>query len=108
MKKLEIAKRPVSPAPPNHAAAGDLLRVVCVGMIAWYHIGQQSWLSPTLRIGTFKLSFMAPVRAGYMFVDLMLMLSGFLLYLPWANGRQRSTRDFYARRALRILPSYWL
>lgn len=108
MKKLEIAKRPVSPAPPNYAAAGDLLRVVCVGMIAWYHIWQQSWLSPTLRIGTFKLSFMAPVRAGYMFVDLMLMLSGFLLYLPWANGRQRSTRDFYARRALRILPSYWL
>lgn len=100
--------RPVAPAPAEYAAAGDLLRVVCVGMIAWYHIWQQSWLSPKLAVGPLRLDLLGPVRAGYMFVDLLLMLSGFLLYLPWANGKQRSTREFYARRALRILPSYWL
>ena len=107
MNKLNRA-RGVAPAPPDRAAAGDLLRVVCVGMIAWYHIWQQSWLSPRLDLGPIRVDLLGPVRAGYLFVDLMLMLSGFLLYLPWANGKERATREFYARRALRILPSYWL
>lgn len=106
MKKLTL-NREIAPAPRNYAAAGDLMRVMCVGMIAWYHIWQQSWLSPRLQIGAIDVNLLALVRAGYMFVDLMLMLSGFLLYLPWANREERSTRDFYARRALRILPSYW-
>ncbi len=106
MKKLTL-NREIAPAPRNYAAAADLMRVACVAMIAWYHIWQQSWLSPRLQIGAIDVNLLALVRAGYMFVDLMLMLSGFLLYLPWANGEERSTRDFYARRALRILPSYW-
>lgn len=108
MKKDRTNLRRVAPVPSDHAAAGDLLRVVCVGMIAWYHIWQQSWLSATLNIGGHRLTLMPAVRAGYMFVDLMLMLSGFLLYLPYANGKERSPREFYLRRALRILPSYWL
>lgn len=108
MKKTASAPRTIVPAPPDYAAAGDLLRVVCVGMIAWYHIWQQSWLSPVLHVGALTVNLTPPVRAGYMFVDLMLMLSGFLLYLPWANGTQRPAREFYARRAIRILPSYWL
>lgn len=99
--------RGIAPAPADRAAAGDILRVVCVGMIAWYHIWQQSWLSPKLSVGPVSINLTGPVRAGYMFVDLMLMLSGFLLYLPWANGKQRSTREYFARRVLRILPSYW-
>ena len=107
MEKLD-SKRAIAPAPCDHAAAGDLLRVICVGMIAWYHIWQQSWLSPQLRLGGLFVNLLPPVRAGYMFVDLMLMLSGFLLYLPWANGAERPAREFYTRRALRILPSYWV
>ena len=106
MKKSD-AKRGVARAPRDHAAAGDLLRVVCVGMIGWYHIWQQSWLSPSLRVGALQVDLLKPVRTGYLFVDLMLLLSGFLLYLPWANGKPRPTCEFYARRALRILPSYW-
>ena len=108
MKKFNLSDRAIAPAPAEHAAAGDLLRVFCVFMIAWYHIWQQSWLSPTLRQGGFQLDLTPYVRTGYMFVDLMLMLSGFLLYLPWANGREKRTGEFYLRRALRILPSYWL
>ena len=107
--KKDIAKtRSVAPVRADHAAAGDLLRVLSVGMVAWYHIWQQSWLSPTVRVGGWKLSLMPTVRAGYMYVDLLLMLSGFLLYLPYANRKERPARQFYARRALRILPSYWL
>ena len=93
---------------PDYAAAGDFLRVFCVFMIGWYHIWQQSWLTPVLRLGPVRLDVYPWVRAGYMFVDLMLLLSGFLLYLPWANGNSPSTGDYLRRRAKRILPGYWL
>ena len=99
-------KRRSTPS-PRYAAAADLLRVLCVFMVAWFHIWQQSWLSPVLRVGGFTLNLTAQVRAGYMFVDLMLLLSGFLCYLPYARGKEYGTGEFYARRALRILPSYW-
>ena len=92
---------------PDYAAAGDFLRVLSILLVAWFHIWQQSWLFPTFRLGRLTLDLTPPVRAGYMLVDLMLMLSGFLLYLPYANAREHSTREFFTRRALRILPSYW-
>ena len=93
---------------PGYAAAGDFLRVISIFMVAWFHIWQQSWLSPALHVGGLRLDLTFAVRTGYMFVDLMLVLSGFLLYLPYALGKQRSAGKFYLRRALRILPSYWL
>ena len=98
----------LEPPEAGYAAAADLLRVFSIFMVAWYHIWQQSWLSPVLRLGRFQLDMSGPVRTGYMFVDLMLVLSGFLVYLPYANGQERSPGEFYLRRALRILPSYWL
>ena len=101
-------KKCLRPPRPDYAAAGDILRVLSVYMVGWYHIWQQSWLNPSLRIGNFNLNLTAPVRAGYMFVDLMLLLSGFLLYLPYANRRECSPKEFYLKRALRILPCYWL
>ena len=93
---------------PAYAAGADGLRVMCIGMVGWYHIWQQSWLSPVLKVNGLRLDMMPWVRTGYMFVDLMLMLSGFLLYLPYANQSERDVKAFYVRRGLRILPSYWL
>ena len=104
----KLRERWLEPPDPGYAAAGDLLRVLCVLFIGWYHIWQQSWLSPVLQIGSFRLNLTPWVRAGYMPVDLMLTLSGFLAYLPYANDRERPARVFYLRRGLRILPSYWL
>ena len=92
----------------GHAAAADLLRVISIFMVGWYHIWQQSWLSPVLRLGGNVIDLTPWVRTGYMFVDLMLVLSGFLTYLPYAAGEERPPGEFYLRRALRILPSYWL
>ena len=92
---------------PGYAAAGDLLRVLSVFLIGWFHIWQQSWLSPVLAVGGHIFDLTPWVRTGYMLVDLMLVLSGFLAYLPYANHAERSPREFYLRRALRILPSYW-
>ena len=103
-----MKERLLRPPEPDYAAAGDFLRVICILMVGWYHIWQQSWLSPAIRIGGRWLDLTPYVRTGYMFVDMMLALSGFLCYLPYANGRERPAGEFYLRRALRILPSYWL
>ena len=93
---------------PRYVPVADGLRALSVLVVAWFHIWQQSWLNPALQVGSFTLDMNPPVRAGYIFVDLMLLLSGFLLYLPYANGKEQPPRVFYLRRALRILPSYLL
>lgn len=107
MKRIQSAFLP-GPVRVGYADAGDALRVLCVFFIGWYHIWQQSWLNPNLKLGQFTLRLYPVVACGYMFVDLMLLLSGFLLMLGYLSGRSRNTRAFYAARAARILPSYLL
>lgn len=97
----------------THIPALDGLRALAVLIICWYHIWQQSWLAPVLKIGRHSYSFDAVPRTGYLFVDLMLLLSAFLLFLPHAQSMVRGTevpsaKDFYVRRAARIVPSYAL
>ena len=92
----------------DYADAGDFLRVMCVALVGWFHIWQQSWQNPDLHLFGRTLRIYPLVACGYMFVDLMLLLSGFLLMLGHLSGRGRSPRAFYAARAARILPSYLL
>ena len=85
----------------------DGLRVLLVFIVSWYHIWQQSWLTP--RVGGVSLDFL--VRSGYMPVDGTILLSGFLLFLPYARtmllGEELpDTRAFYRRRIMRVVPSY--
>lgn len=97
-----------------YLAAADLLRVLSVGTVAWFHIWQQSWLDPGFSVLGTWVDLQRLVRRGYMMVDLLLLLSGFLLYLPCARRRARGeaplpdTAGFYRRRLARILPSYLL
>lgn len=98
-------------AKSNYVASADLMRVCAVLLIAWYHIWQQSWLNPVLKIGSFRMDFNPVVRTGYMMVDILLMLSGFLLFLPYARSRMTGSPlprlgEYYKKRAVRILPSY--
>jgi peptidoglycan/LPS O-acetylase OafA/YrhL len=86
----------------------DGFRVLLVFIVSWYHIWQQSWWTP--RIGNVSLDFL--VRSGYMPVDGTILLSGFLLFLPYArhmlNGEPYpSWKDFYRRRIARIVPAYY-
>lgn len=98
----------------RHVDVMDGIRALCIFIVAWYHIWQQSWLWPTLDVGGFTLNFDPLVRSGYIWVDAMLLISGFLLFLPYAREldspapRMPDAAGFYVRRALRILPSYWL
>ncbi len=91
--------------------AADGLRVIFIFLIGWYHIWQQSWLGPYLDIGSFHLDLDPLVRTGYIWVDGMLLLSGFLSFLPYARAMRDGAplpgaRSFYRRRAARILPAY--
>ncbi len=89
-----------------HPAAADGMRVLAVGIVGWYHIWQQSW------VGGGRLDFI--VRTGAVWVDMMILLSAFCLYLPYANARaahlpepDASPLRFWKKRAVRILPSYY-
>ncbi|MBQ8554667.1 MAG: acyltransferase [Clostridia bacterium] len=92
----------------HHIPELNGLRVLLVFIVSWYHIWQQSWLTP--QIGSYSLDFL--VRSGYVPVDGTILLSGFLLFLPHARAMLLgepipSTRSFYQRRVMRIVPSYY-
>ena len=86
----------------------DGLRVLMIFIVSWYHIWQQSWLRPV--IGSYSLDYL--VRSGYVWVDGTVLLSAFLLFLPYARAMREhrpapDTKEFYFRRARRILPGYY-
>lgn len=86
----------------------DGLRVLMIFLVSWYHIWQQSWLTPM--IGNYSLDYL--LRSGYVWVDGTVLLSGFLLFLPYARafrsgGKLPDTKEFFYRRARRILPPYY-
>ena len=93
----------------------DGLRVLMIFVVSWFHIWQQSWLEPVIRIpalGIRRYSLDWLVRSGYVWVDGTVLLSVFLLYLPWAKARRENrpnpnARDFYYRRARRVIPGYY-
>ncbi len=91
----------------------DGARTLFVLLIGCYHIWQQSWLTPGITIGSLYISMDPFLRSGYIWVDALLLLSGFLLYLPHAEAAEGSSKvprvwQFYKKRLLRIVPSYYL
>jgi peptidoglycan/LPS O-acetylase OafA/YrhL len=91
----------------------DGIRVLAIGCIAWFHVWQQSWLAPYVRIGSLSIDLMPIPRAGYLWVDMFILLSAFQLFLPHAREmilgeRAYGTKEFYIKRLKRILPPYVL
>ena len=91
----------------------DGIRVLAIALIAWFHIWQQSWLTPYLKIGNLHFDFTPLPRAGYLWVDMFILLSAFQLFLPHARemilGESAPhPKVFYKKRLKRILPSYLL
>ena len=86
-------------------------RTLMVLTVCHFHIWQQSWLPQYFTILGIQMNMDYLARAGYLFVDGMLLLSGFLLYLPYAMQKTEgasvpNVKRFYANRLIRILPSY--
>ncbi len=81
----------------------DGLRGLAILLVVWYHV----WIVSGQAFG--PLTFVA--QAGFLGVELFFFISGFCLYYPYARaareGRdQPSTRRFFERRFLKIVPSY--
>ena len=82
---LEDARR----APDvRHVDTCDGIRAMAILIVGWFHIWQQSWLYPSLTVLGREISFDPLVRSGYMWVDLMILISGFCLFLPWVRARE--------------------
>lgn len=91
----------------------DGLRAISIISIAWFHFWQQSWLSTDFDIGSQHLNLDWIPRSGYLFVDVLILLSGFCLFLPYARhlttgAEYPESRAFFFKRFIRIMPSYWL
>lgn len=80
----------------------DLLRAVAVLWTMQFH---------SFLVGGLGADWHWLERYGWMGVDLFFVLSGYLiggqLLRPLANGATPSLRDFYLKRAFRILPAFW-
>jgi peptidoglycan/LPS O-acetylase OafA/YrhL len=81
----------------------DLLRALAIVWVMLFHGYKVGGLGP---VGD------AFVRHGWMGVDLFFVLSGFLIgqqvLAPLARGEPLRLGAFYLRRALRILPAFWV
>ena len=93
----------------HHIGVLDGIRALAVLVVVWFHFWQQSWIMP--HIGDVSLDWIP--RTGYMMVDMMIFMSGFCLFLPYARKmvygeRAQSVSEFYVKRAARILPSYYI
>lgn len=81
----------------------DTLRATAILLVMLYHLNIQELLPSVL----------APIASvGWIGVDLFFVLSGFLigsqLLKPYLAGQQPSLKDFYMRRAYRILPAFFV
>ena len=79
----------------------DLLRAIAIVWVMLFH---------SFVVGGLGESYGWLSRFGWMGVDLFFVLSGFLIgsqvLTPLARGERLSFRDFYLRRAFRILPAF--
>lgn len=97
------------PPQEKHIDVLDGFRAVFVLLIARYHIWQLGWLWTDVWLFGEKIPLDFLLQTGYIWVDGLMLLSGFLLFLPYTGkGKPASPLTFYKRRLIRILPSYLL
>lgn len=101
------ANLPASHLASSHLPALDGLRGLAVLMILLFHFWQTMFQLPAAGSLQSQLRFLAGGQTG---VDLFFVLSGFLItgILLNAKNTPHFLRNFYMRRALRILPLYYL
>lgn len=99
----------------NHPHLGviDGLRAIAVLMIVWFHFWQQSWLSSDFTIFNHHIYLDLIPRTGFLGVELLLFISGFGLFLPYARQMVHQTQvpklsQYAFHRFIRIVPSYYL
>ena len=102
----------VPPAPSgNRFPCFDGLRAIAALAVVAYHSSGISYGLFTFRSPTWLLSWMS--RLGFFGVAVFFVISGFLLYRPFAvaaltNQPGPRVLPFWKRRAFRIFPAYWV
>ncbi|WP_242677388.1 acyltransferase family protein [Streptomonospora litoralis] len=91
----------------GHIEALDGLRAIAALMVLVFHVGFES--GAALRPGVLG----ALIATGEIGVPLFFGLSGLLLFRPWVRAALDQTplppvRSYLWRRALRVLPAYWI
>ena len=89
----------------------DGIRAILIFLVGSFHIWQQSWLTPyVVLFGKHYWSMDPLLRSGYIWVDGMILLSGFLLFLTYGDRPMdgKGALRFYKKRFARIYPSYAL
>ena len=99
------AAEPVVPR-PRHFACFDGLRAIAAVSVLLLHTAWVSGFTTRSSLGAYT----SRLEIG---VSVFFLISGFLLYRPFAvshlSGRTSpNTRKFWERRILRIVPAYWL
>jgi len=89
----------------------EALRGIAILLVFFFHADALVFPTP-MRGGRYPDPLAAWFQMGAVGVDLFFILSGFLLSLPFLQaargGAPVSVRRYFARRALRILPMWWL
>ena len=103
----------------RHVDVVDGIRGLSVLLVLWFHFGQQTWFMPnypTPFLSFLGITDLTPSHirwVGYIFVDMMVLLSAFCLTLPIARSMLLGEGvddacTFYKKRLARIYPSYLL
>jgi peptidoglycan/LPS O-acetylase OafA/YrhL len=101
-----------APADP-YLPALDGIRALALVSIWAFHNWQQAWIDIDLHIGGWNYPLGNLQRKGFLALEVFFTLSGFCLFYPIARhllegARDFNAKDFYLKRARRILPPYFI
>ncbi|MBR4435250.1 MAG: acyltransferase [Clostridia bacterium] len=103
---------------PKYIDVLDGIRALSVIIVLIFHFWQQTWIFPNIRTPFLRflkiesIDFTNLATMGYLFVDMLVLLSGFLLFLPvmrqvFLDDSRLDVRLYIKKRIARILPSYY-
>ena len=95
---------------PDYVDTLDGFRALGVLLVMIFHFWQQSWFTFSFTVFGYRVDFTNIVVNGSFGVDVLFILSGFCLYYPLAMHPERRLHvgNYVYKRAVRILPSYFL
>jgi peptidoglycan/LPS O-acetylase OafA/YrhL len=103
---MTSAAAAITPRPAHRIEGADGLRGLAALFVVVHHMFDACNV-PELRVH--RINLLRPVNDLWFSVDLFLVLSGFVLFLPYAGNAQRKFDfgDFMLRRVRRIVPAYY-